>query len=128
MAALATVGDYLVQARSLLQDMVSPYRYPDSDLIDALNLGFLEIARLRPDIIQNTTYTQQVSRRFEKNILTPPSYTDKAAAVDLAPAYRVALLYYICGNAQARDLEEVQDTRASLFLGKFAQQLLVLSP
>ena len=35
MPALETVGQYLEEARRLLQDEITPYRYPTDDLIDA---------------------------------------------------------------------------------------------
>ena len=50
MPALETVGQYLEEARRLLQDEIAPYRYPDDDLIDALNIGLLEARRLRADL------------------------------------------------------------------------------
>jgi hypothetical protein len=36
--ALDTVVDYLAQARVLLQDKTYPPRYPDAELVEALNL------------------------------------------------------------------------------------------
>jgi len=51
MPALETVGQYLSEARRLLQDEYAPsYRYPDRDLVEALNIGLLEARRLRPDL------------------------------------------------------------------------------
>ena len=51
MAALDTVADYVNYARVLLQDQVnSPYRYPDADLLMALNMAFPEAKKLRPEM------------------------------------------------------------------------------
>lgn len=112
--ALSTVQDYIDRARVLLQDQIAPYRYPDSDLVENLNMGILETRRLRPDILR--TYLSGA----------PPSYTtaSMSATVDIPYQYRVAYVYYICGQAQLRDDENVQDSRASIFLNKFTSQLL----
>lgn len=113
MAALETVADYLTQARSLLQDAVAPYRFPDADLIEYLNMGLLEVRKLRPDLMLATP----------TNI---PSYSaaSPATVVDMDPQYRVALLYFTVGQAQLRDQEEVSDARALAFITNFTTQLL----
>ena len=113
MAALETVADYLAQARSLLQDLVAPYRYSDSELVDYLNMGLLEVRKLRPDLMLATP----------TNV---PSYSAFAQATSVAmdPQYRVALLYFTAGQAQLRDQEEVSDARALAFITNFTNQLL----
>jgi hypothetical protein len=108
--ALDLVSDYLTASRIILQDEVTPYRYSDASLILALNLGLLETRRIRPDI-------------FLK-VATVPTYTTTTQTVAFDPQYRVALLYYICGQAQLRDDEQTQDTRAAIFMNKFTSQLL----
>lgn len=114
--ALDTVQDYIDRARVLLLDQSQPYRYPDADLVENLNMGFLEIRRLRPDI---------VSKYF---LTTLPDFTtaQMSSTVPLDPMYRVALLYYICGHAQLRDDENTQDARATIFLNKFTAQMLTI--
>lgn len=111
--ALDTVNDYLVSARRLLLDEAEPYRYPTADLVDALNFAFLETRRLRPDLLLS---------RFRSTL---PSYSTSnlAASVDVDPQYRLAFLYYICGQAQLRDDENTQDQRAASFMAKFIAQL-----
>lgn len=114
MAALNTVADYIADARVLLQDQAAPYRYEDTELVENLNLGMLEIRRLRSDVLfayLNTT------------IPTFSAYSP-ATAVPIDVQYRMALLYYICGQAQLRDEETTQDARATAFLQKFTAQLL----
>jgi hypothetical protein len=39
----------------------------------------------------------------------------------------VAFVYYICGQAQLRDDENVQDSRAVTFLNKFTSQMLTIT-
>lgn len=110
---LDTVQDYVREARVLLQDQVSPYRYPDADLVSALNLGILTARRLRPDLFIGVS--------------TPPSFSvvdTTTFAMDVQ--YRVPFVYFIVGHAQLRDEEDTQDQRSAAFIGKFTQQLLGL--
>jgi hypothetical protein len=108
--ALNTVSDYVSYARILLQDQVdSPYRYPDSDLVTGLNLAFPEAKLLRPDLFLTTQL--QAFSGVDGTVVT------------FEPMYAIALVYYMCGQAQLRDDEEVQDQRAAAFLSLFAQKL-----
>lgn len=113
--ALDTVGQIVGRARTLLQDTVEPYRYPTPDLISALNEACMEAKRLRPDLYLRTLK------------LTLPSFAAEADTVTeekIPSEYRVAFVYYIVGNAQLQDEEDVQDQRATVFLNKFTAQML----
>ena len=44
---LNTVSDFVAEARVLLQDTVIEYRYPDVDILAALNNGLQEAIRIR---------------------------------------------------------------------------------
>lgn len=112
--ALDTVQDYIDRARVLLLDQVEPYRYPTEDLVEALNMGILEARRLRPDLLKSYFRT------------TLPEFTTSgmAASVPVDPQYRVAFVYYICGQAQLRDNEDNQDNRSAAFLNKFVSQMI----
>ncbi len=111
MAALATVANYLSAARTLLQDTVTPYRYSDADLVEAMNFGILDARRIRPDLFLST---------FDDI----PSYTVASTTVDFNEQYRTALLMYMVGHAQLRDDEDTQDQRAAAFLNRFTSQLM----
>ena len=114
--ALDTVADYVRDARVLLQDTVADYRYSDFDLVEGLNLGLLEIRRLRPELV----------RAYFRTSIPTYSSTAQATAVPMDYQYRVPLLYYICGHAQLRDDENTQDARATIFLNKFTAQMLAI--
>jgi hypothetical protein len=109
--ALETVADYLRESRILLQDFVEPYRFPDEALLRALNMGFQEVRRLRPDLL----------RRYLRTSL--PNYTDVHAAVDMEEQYRIPLVWFISGYAQLCDNEEVQDQRAAGLIAMFQNTL-----
>jgi len=114
--ALDTVQDYIDRARVLLLDQVDPYRYPTLDLVEALNLGILEARRLRPDLLK--AYFDTTLPDFDGSNMT--------LTVPIDPMYRVAFVYYICGQAQLRDDENTQDSRAAAFLNKFVAQLTTI--
>lgn len=112
--ALGTVADYIAAARVLLQDTDSTaYRYLDTELVNALNMGILEARRLRPDLFFSYLGTSL------------PSYSTASlgASVAIDAQYRVAFVYYMCGQAQLRDEENTQDARSAVFLNKFVAQL-----
>jgi len=111
------VSSYISIARTLLQDTVdSPYRYSDSDLVVALNVGLGEIWRLRRDLF--------LGRSFAPKFDGADNTTD---IVPLDEGYRMALVYYIVGFIQLRDDEEVQDQRAAAFLSLFNAKLGTVS-
>jgi hypothetical protein len=115
--ALDTVQDYIDRARVLLLDAVPPYRYETVDLVENLNMGILEARKLRPDLMSN----------YFTASLPDFSISNLSATVPIDPQYRVAFVYYVCGQAQLRDDENVQDSRAALFLNKFVSQLLSIA-
>lgn len=118
MSQLTTVQDYITAARTLLQDTVnSPYRYSSDDLVNALNMGILEVRRLRPELMRSYFRTSL------------PSYSSSSLSTSVAmdPMYRNALLYFICGQAQLRDDEATQDARATVFLNKFTALMLTIN-
>jgi len=117
-AALETVGQYLEEARRLLQDEDVPYRYPDDDLVDALNIGMLEARRLRADLFLPL---------FDIPWVDPSGTIDMDTKITLDPMYRQSLVYYIVGRAQLRDDESTTDNRAGALMTKFTQQMLVIA-
>jgi hypothetical protein len=117
MPALDTVGQYLEETRRLLQDEVIPYRYPDDDLVDALNIGLMEARRLRADLFLPL---------FDVPWVNPAGTIDTTTKITLDPMYRSSLVYYVVGRAQLRDDESTTDSRAAAMLTKFAAQLLTI--
>ena len=127
--ALLLVSDYLAAARILLQDRVQPYRYDDDSLVEAINMAFTEMDRIRPDIAVAYKYLGQTKRNQLPGVSPFPTYTSSAAsaAVLCPPQYQNAVLYFVVGQGQLRDTEDTQDTRAAEFMQVFKQELLTLS-
>lgn len=106
-STLDTVEDYLADARVLLLDQVSPYRYDDASLLTALNVTLLEARRLRADLFVFN------DRRGGK----VPSYTEvDNTTVPIEEQFRLGILHGLVGHALERDQEDVQDARAVAFL------------
>lgn len=111
--ALEKVSDYIVEARILLQDRISPYRYDDSSLVSALNLSLQETRRVRPDlIIFNRPPTPQYF-----------SSADSGETVEIEQPFRQAVLNGMVGYALERDQEDIEDARAGMFLGSMRTML-----
>jgi len=111
---LEKVSDYVDYARELLQDTKdTPYRYSDASLVRALGLSLPEAKKLRPDLFINVTI--------------PAITANDSTLVPMDEMYRTALVYYMCGIAQLRDDEEVQDQRAAAFLTMFQAKLTTVS-
>lgn len=118
-SALETVGQYITESRRLLQDQFVPYRYPDADIVDALNFGLLEARRLRPDLF--------LANKFDVPWVNPDGTIVLDTKVPLDKMYRSSMTYYIAGRLQLRDDEATTDSRAAGFMNKFMQQLLVVA-
>lgn len=113
------VGDLLDQIRTLLLDVDATsgqYRYSTDSIIANLNLGLLEMFRLRPDI-------------FLGNLFVVPQFNSAQLDADVVieQQYVPPLIYYTVGMTQARDDEETQDARAGAFLQTFQRQLLAVA-
>src|SRR3954470_13445938 len=99
MATLATVGDYVKEARVLLQDTRVPYRYPDADIVNALNIGLQEAYRLRADLFLGALeFTVPDFDPAGGSVLTTP--------VPVEIGYRQSFVYYRVGRIQLRDQED----------------------
>jgi hypothetical protein len=107
---LSTVAKYIADARTLLQDKIPPYRYDDPSLLTALNVTMLEARRIRSDLFVYNFDVRGQAQAFSEVDDTP---------VNIEAPFRLAILHGLCGHALERDQEDVQDVRATTFLGLF---------
>lgn len=114
--ALATITDYINDARTLLQDVIPPFRYQDSELVTAMNVALLEGRRLRPDLFvySKKLVGMQGVQSFQNN--------DGTELVMEEP-FRLAFLHGMVAHALERDQEDIQDERAGVFM-KFFNTIL----
>jgi len=113
---LNTVQDYIDRSRGILLDEVAPFRYPNKDLVEALNMAVGEARRLRPELF----------RTFFRADLPEFSLSNLSALVPVDPQYRASFVYYVCGHAHLRDDEIEKDSRSAAFLNKFIAQMLTI--
>lgn len=112
--ALDTVSGLVAQARVLVQDTVdAPYRYSDPDALAGLNLGLLEMRRLRFDAFLDTRAS------------TPQYSAVDATQIAVDEMFLPALLYYTAGHMELQNSEEADSARASAFKTKFTEMLVL---
>lgn len=117
MPTLETVTDYVTDARTLLQDTLSPYRYEDLDLVVALNVVIDDTRRLRPDLFLGDGTTT--------NFGAIPSFAAvDSTVVEIEHGFRYAILLGMVAHAIARDQEDVQDARAAAFMKLWRDKLM----
>ena len=118
--ALKKVSDYVVEARVLLQDRISPYRYDDATLVSALNLSLLEGRRLRGDLF---VYSEEEDGEVQ-------SFTDAESGQEvlIEQQFRQAFLNGMVGYTLERDQEDIEDKRAAMFLGLMRYMLTGAKP
>lgn len=110
-----TVADYVADARTLLQDLIPPYRYEDSSLLTAFNVAMLEARRIKPELFVYNLDAEGQVQHFKE---VDETY------VEIEPQFRLSLVHGLIGHALERDQEDYQDQRATAFLALFTQGLV----
>lgn len=118
MAELDTVQDYVTKSRTLLQDLISPYRFSDDELVGNLNAAILDTRRIRPDL-----FYQYMTTPYSKTDLPFFVSSNMSEMVDFEPMYRMALVYHMTGYTQLQNNENVDDARGASFLQRWGQIL-----
>lgn len=108
-----TIAQCISEARSILQDTATPYRYPEADLYVIFTSAMSEARRMRPDLFLATIFD------------AIPSYTEANAAdpFPITEIYWIAVVNYLVGRAELRDDQFNSDARASALLSSFKAQL-----
>ena len=117
--AFNTLGDIVGQIRTLLQDtdtLGGEYRYSDDSIVTSINMGLIEMFRMRPDIFLGLNFQLPVY-----TVATPD------APLQIEQQFVPSLVYYAVGMVQLRDDEGTQDERSSLLLAKFTSTLVSLA-
>lgn len=108
--SIITWQDLVLEARGLLGDEGlngCPIRYPDEMLLNGLNRGLQELARIRPDSMYD---------RYAGNDLNVPEISDTAGpglivwtdAYELNRVFWPPLVYYVVGSADLAEDEYSQ--------------------
>lgn len=121
-----------------MQDRVSPYRYTDDQIVDALNVALEETQRIRPDIFLDLKYQQKIQPNDLDDGFISNYYASSDIAFDtsnnydpsngpLVPIpskYNDPILWYMGAHLQFLDVDDTQDQRGVAFLTKFSQRML----
>lgn len=103
---MSTFADIIGEARTLLQDKVTPYRYSDSDLLVGANDSIKMIRKVRPDLF------------FGKYKVGISDYliTD---SFPIGDEYKMAVRDYIVAHSQLTESEDAAGERAKAFITLF---------
>jgi hypothetical protein len=110
---LDNVSQYIAESRTLLQDVIAPYRYADADLLSTLNMALQTSYRLRADLFLGSASSA-----------IPSFVVNDTTAVPMDPMYRAPIVHFMVGHAQLRDEEDTQDSRAVALMNDFKGSLL----
>jgi len=119
------VSDYIMAVRTSLQDLVSPYRYPDDQIVTALNACMFEMSRMRADIFMDLKY-QRPLNKGDLSFPIPPVFSASRVSdyVPVPSNYAVPVEWYMEGFIQFSDVTDVSDQRAQAYVQKFQQMML----
>jgi hypothetical protein len=132
-----TVTSYVVSVRNRMQDKVSPYRYGDDQIVDALNVALEETQRIRPDIFLDLKYQQKIQPNDLDEGFIANYYSTADIAFDgsnnyvasggtLVPIpskYNDPIIWYMGAHLQFLDVDDTQDQRGIAFMTKFLQRM-----
>jgi hypothetical protein len=104
------VSDLIFQTREVLQDMAGD-RYTDDRIIRALNLGVLDLRRVRPDVFIGRYHEPTFQATLPGEVFPLPS--------EIVPS----LIKYMAGWVELADDEYTNDGRAAALLGAFGTDL-----
>lgn len=110
---MATYANVIAEARVLLQDLVLPYRYSDSELLVGANDAVKTIRKLRPD-----TFIGQFSTPLVDAVLTD--------TFPLGDEYKMVVRNYVVAHGNLRDSEDSSGGKAAVFMTLFKEGLINL--
>lgn len=108
-----TVADVKARVKSILKDKVDPLRYPEVDLLAAINDALIECRRARPDLF--------LTRSVPFSVPVLVNDTDKLPIED---QFFNSVVFFTAGYMMLRDDEFAVDGRAMAMINKATAQLL----
>lgn len=132
----STVTAYVSSTRNRMQDRISPYRYTDAQIVDALNVAMEETQRIRPDIFLDLKYQQRLQPNDLDDGFIAAYYTVNDIAfvgsdydlpngtlVPIPSRYNDPIIWYMGAHLQLLDVDDTQDQRGVAFMAKFMQRM-----
>lgn len=135
-----TYQNLLTEAREILQDSQSPFRYTDATLLNQLNRALMELGRLRPDAFTDRFDDESGDIIVPEVVVsdaTPDSDPDEldvdedsqvalTSSIDWPMQFYPAMVAYVIGSAELTDDEFTDDGRAATLLSIFKTEILGL--
>lgn len=109
----------LDEAREILQDTDTPYRYDSTILLNLLNRALQELGRIRPDAFWSTFVTDDI-------VIPEVTTLDLSTAFPLPMQFYLPVVSFIVAWAEVLDDEFTQDGRANMLLTQFKTQVMSL--
>lgn len=138
--AAKTYQNAIDEARQLLQDTETPYRFSDTILLNKLNRALQELGRIRPDAFTNRFDTDSGDiivpevRSVDPEEDTDPDELDidedsevaLTDTIDFPMMFYTAIVYFIVASAEILDDEFTTDGRAAMMMAQFKQSVIGL--
>jgi hypothetical protein len=120
-----TLDNLVDEIRLMTKDRRVPYRYTQTDILEAINSAFRETKRLRPDIFVGCC-TDEAGGTIDL-----PSYVEADLGLTPTPTpylideiFFMTTVFYAVGKLQLGDDEFTLDNRAMTLLAAFRQALV----
>ena len=107
------------EAREILQDTDTPYRYDDAILLNILNRALQEVGRIRPDAFWSTFVTDDI-------VIPEVATIDLSTTFPLPSQFYLPVVSFIVAWSEVLDDEFTADGRAGMLLQQFKTQVLSL--
>jgi len=114
-----TYGTLLDEAREILQDTLTPYRYSESLLINQLNRGLQSMGRIRPDAFWDTFILDDI-------VIAEVTPATLGVTFPLHMQFYSPLISFVVAWAEVIDDEFSNDGRAAQLLANFKTELVAL--
>jgi len=105
------------EAREILQDTDTPYRYDDSILLNILNRALQEVGRIRPDAFWSTFLTDDI-------VVPEVTTLDLSTTFPIPMQFYLPVVSFIVAWAEVLDDEFTTDGRAGMLMQQFKTQVL----
>lgn len=111
-----TLDNMVDEIRLMVKDRRVPYRWTQADILSAVNSGYRETKRIRPDIFLAPAGDLALPNFTEPDLGT-------AASIVVDEVFFMALVNFAVGKLQLGDDEFAVDNRAMSLLAQFERQL-----
>lgn len=118
-----TIDDAITEARLIVSDARTPYRYDDTSMVRHLNTALAEVYRYRPDAYIGNFTTATLGVNNVTNYVVADLGTSTLFPLDNR-LYFNPVVFFIAGRAELADDEFTENSRATALLQSFRAMLI----